>query len=71
MPLGITGMNNEKNNFNINIIDYNKICVKKNSRPINIINRNNNNYTVEPRNTEENLLNYMKDRYYADTEEKM
>ena len=71
MPLGITGMNNEKNNFNINIIDYNKICVKKNSRPINIINRNNNNYTVEPRNTEENLLNYMKDRYYADTEAKM
>lgn len=71
MPLVITGMNNEKNNFNINIIDYNKICVKKNSRPINIINRNNNNYTVEPRNTEENLLNYMKDRYYADTEAKM
>ena len=73
MPLVITGMNNNFNNFNINIIDYNKICVKKNSRPLNIVNRNNNfsNFSVEPRNTEENLLQYMKDRYYIDTEAKM
>ena len=48
-------------------------CVKKNSRPLNIVNRNNNfsNFSVEPRNTEENLLQYMKDRYYIDTEAKM
>ena len=73
MPLVITGMNNNFNNFNINIIDYNKICVKKNQRPLNIVNRNNNfsNFSVEPRNTEENLLQYMKDRYYIDTEAKM
>ena len=73
MPLVITGMNNNFNNFNINIIDYNKICVKKNSRPLNIVNRNNNfsNFSVEPRNIEENLLQYMKDRYYIDTEAKM
>ena len=73
MPLVITGMNNNFNNFNINIIDYNKICVKKNQRPLNIVNRNNNfsNLSVEPRNTEENLLQYMKDRYYIDTEAKM
>ena len=73
IPLVITGMNNNFNNFNINIIDYNKICVKKNSRPLNIVNRNNNfsNFSVEPRNTEENLLQYMKDRYYIDTEAKM
>ena len=57
------------NNVNINIIDYNKICVKKNSRPISIINRI--NYTVEPKKSEEDLQQYMKDRYYCVTEAKM
>ena len=63
---GLKGVNNI---FDINIIDYNKIFVKKNIRPRNIFNRITS--SIEPKKTEENLQQYMKDRYYCDTEAKM
>ena len=63
------GLSDNNNNVDINIIDYNKICVKKNLRPINIINRITSPF--EPKKIEENLQQYMKDRYYCDTEAKM
>ena len=63
------GLSDITNNVDINIIDYNKICVKKNLRPINIINRITSPF--EPKKIEENLQQYMKDRYYCDTEAKM
>ena len=67
------GLNNANNNVNINIIDYNKICTKKNLRPISIINRISS--SVDSKKVEyepiENLQKYMKDRFYCDTESKM
>ena len=66
----LTGINN---NVDINIIDYNKIYIKKNLRPVNIIKRIPS--TLETKISEENdkgkLQNYMKDRFYTDTETKM
>ena len=67
-------MNNDLNkDVNINIIDYNKICVKKELKPIKII--MNKNLSSQPKKNENNQLtklqNYMKDRFYMDTEAKM
>ena len=68
------GLNDDNNNIDINIIDYNKICTKKNLRPINLINRISSS-SVDSKKIEsepmENLQNYMKDRFYCDTETKM
>lgn len=67
-------MNKDLNkNVNINIIDYNKICVKKELKPIKII--TNKNSSSPPKKNENyqltKLQNYMKDRFYMDTEAKM
>ena len=64
-------------NVNISIIDYNQICIKKDLKPIKILNKNNkydipnfkkvNNYN----NKDTKLRNYMKDKFYVDTEVRM
>ena len=65
-----------KKNVNISIIDYNQICIKKNLKPIKILNKINkedipdfkkiNNYSKDTK-----LRNYMKDKFYVDTEVRM
>jgi hypothetical protein len=66
---GLTGINN---NVDINIIDYNKICVKRKLRPVNI---NRISSSFEPKylgdESKERVEKYMKDRFYCDTETKM
>ena len=61
------------NNIDINIIDYNKICVKKKLKPINFINRIPSSFEIKKSEEfyKENLRQYMKDRFYIDTENKM
>ena len=62
-------------NININIIDYNQILIKKELKPVKIY----NHLTESPENKKQKLKNYqkmklqnyMKDRFYADTELKM
>ena len=63
-------LNNNNKNININLIGYNKISVKKNLKPIKIIKKLNpsNIYRKDKINE---LQNFMKDRFYADTELKM
>ena len=69
---GLTEINN---NLNINIIDYNKIFVKKNLKPVNIKfkSRISSPFVLKrPENEyKERVKNYMKDRFYCDTETKM
>ena len=61
------------NNIDINIIDYNKICVKKKLKPINFINRIPSSFEIKKSEEfyKQNLRQYMKDRFYIDTENKM
>lgn len=70
MSQGLKGINN---NIDINIIDYNKICVKKSLKPINLFKRITSSY--EPKKSDEfnkeKVEQYMKDRFYCDTESKM
>ena len=67
--LGLTGINND---VNINIIDYNKICVKRKLNPVNInrISSLFNSKFLED-DSKERVERYMKDRFYSDTETKM
>ena len=66
---GLSGINN---NVDINIIDYNKICVKRKLRPVNITKISS---SFEPKiledESKERVEKYMKDRFYSDTETKM
>ena len=66
---GLTGINND---VNINIIDYNKICVKRKINPVNI---NRISSLFNPKfledDSKERVERYMKDRFYSDTETKM
>ena len=66
---GLTGINN---NVDINIIDYNKICVKRKLKPVNI---SRISTSFDPKYLEdeskEKVEKYMKDRFYSDTETKM
>ena len=66
---GLTGINND---VNINIIDYNKICVKRKLNPVNInrISSLFNSKFLED-DSKERVERYMKDRFYSDTETKM
>jgi len=66
----LTGINN---NVDINIIDYNKICVKRNLRPVNIINRIPSSFEIKisDEDCKGKVQRYMKDRFYTDTESKM
>ena len=66
---GLTGINND---VNINIIDYNKICVKRKLKPVNInrISSLFNSKFLED-DSKERVERYMKDRFYSDTETKM
>ena len=66
---GLTGINN---NVDINIIDYNKICVKRKLNPVNInrISSLFNSKFLED-DSKERVERYMKDRFYSDTETKM
>ena len=62
-------------NVNINIIDYNKICIKKELKPIKIL-KNIKESNAPIIKKEENLRqtklhNFMKDKFYADTEIRM
>ena len=69
------GLAEINNNLNINIIDYNKIFVKKNLKPVNIKfkSRISSPFVLKrPENEyKERVKNYMKDRFYCDTETKM
>ena len=58
---------------NINVIDYNKIYVKKELKPIKIFNKKSISGSYKKVNNYERtkLQNYMKDRFYIDTEIKM
>jgi len=69
--LGIINKNNK--NMNINLIDYNKISVKNSLKPIKIIKKLNpsNIYKRDSNCKINELQNFMKDRFYADTEIKM
>ena len=61
-----------KKNVNINIIDYNKILFKKDSKPIKILDKALYKDTKNLRNYKKSKLqNYIKDRFYADTESRM
>ena len=66
---GLTGINND---VNINIIDYNKICVKRKLNPVNINRKSSlfNSKFLED-DSKERVERYMKDRFYSDTETKM
>ena len=66
---GLTGINN---NVDINIIDYNKICVKRKLNPVNINRKSSlfNSKFLED-DSKERVERYMKDRFYSDTETKM
>ena len=66
---GLTGINND---VNINIIDYNKICVKRKLNPVNINRKPSlfNSKFLED-DSKERVERYMKDRFYSDTETKM
>ena len=66
----LTGINN---NIDINIIDYNKICVKRNLKPVNIINRIPSSFAIKisDEDYKGKVQRYMKDRFYTDTESKM
>ena len=66
---GLTGINND---VNINIIDYNKICVKRKLNPVNI-NRISSLFSSKflEDDSKERVERYMKDRFYSDTETKM
>ena len=69
--MGINIKNNK--NININLIDYNKISVKNNLKPIKIIKKLNPSkiYKKDKNSKINELQNFMKDRFYADTELKM
>ena len=61
-------------NININIIDFNQIYVKKELKPIKIYKHITDNLSKSERQKnyqKMKLHNYMKDRFYADTELKM
>lgn len=60
-------------NININIIDYNKIYIKKDLKPIKIYHHLTDSSKKQRKNNYQKikLQNYMKDRFYADTELKM
>ena len=60
-------------NVNINIIDYNKIYVKKKLKPIKIFNKISDSGSCQKVNNykKTKLQNYMKDRFYTDTEIRM
>ena len=60
-------------NININIIDYNKIYIKKDLKPIKIYHHLTDSSKKQRKNNYQKmkLHNYMKDRFYADTELKM
>lgn len=62
-----------KSNVNINIINYNKICIKKELKPIKIINKLNllDNKKKNENGELKKLKHFMKDRFYIDTENKM
>ena len=70
--LSSQGLTEINNNVDINIIDYNKICVKKKLNPINI---NRVSSFISPKfledDSKERVEKYMKDRFYSDTETKM
>lgn len=66
-------MNKDINkNVCINIINYNKICIKKELKPVKIISKLNLNDSKKSENSElKKLKHHMKDRFYMDTEAKM
>jgi hypothetical protein len=68
--MGIISKNSRNKNININLIGYNKISVKKNLKPIKIIKKLNHSKIYRKDKINE-LQNFMKDRFYADTELKM
>jgi len=69
--MGIINKNDK--NININLIGYNKISVKNNLKPIKIIKKLNpaSIYQKDNNCKINELKNFMKDRFYADTEIKM
>ena len=66
---GLTRINND---VDVNIIDYNKICVKRKLNPVNIkiVSSSIASKYLED-DSKERVEKFMKDRFYSDTESKM
>ena len=61
-------------NMNINVINFNKICVKRNINPIKIVNKTVDSESNKKNNNDEELIklqNVMKDKFFKDTEIRM
>ena len=66
---GLTRINND---VDVNIIDYNKICVKRKLNPVNIkIVSSSIASKFSEDDSKERVEKFMKDRFYSDTESKM